>query len=322
MGYEPPMRWIQRLGFLAVTGAAVAAGCGDEGGEASGVAASASSSDASTSAGTSASGTGGGTTSSTSSGSSGGGGASGDDPDCAVLSVLQAKCWSCHATTEHDDSDLKLVTYEDLTAESPDEPSMTNAEYAVVMMTNPADPMPPSGDVPATAADVAAFQAWIDAGYPKSDCGTLADDPYEVAAACASGELWNPLEAPEETMYPGRECNPCHNDEIVSNGGDPPIFDIAGTVFANPFAPDDCLSPETEGAQVEVIDANGTPYLLEVGPTGNFSLQAPGFAYPYTARVIYQGRERWMTTAQSDADCNHCHTATGDDLVPGRVLLP
>ena len=319
------MSWMHRLFFGLGAGAALAGGCGETSDGSAQAATGSTTTSTTSTTGAGGEGAASSNASTTSTGGAGGGtggGETGTDPDCAVLTVLQAKCWSCHATTEHDDSDLRLVTYEDLTGPSPEEPTLTNAELAVLLMADPVNPMPPSGDVPATAEDIAAFQAWIDAGYPKADCGALAVDPYEVAAACPSGTFWNENEAPEETMHPGRECNSCHDEDNAATGGDAPIFSVAGTVYANPYAPDDCLSPESTGAEVEIVDANGVSHLVPVGPTGNFSLEAAGFAYPYTARVVFEGRERWMTTAADEADCNHCHTAAGDLLVPGRILLP
>ncbi|MEI8259338.1 MAG: hypothetical protein WCJ30_27035, partial [Deltaproteobacteria bacterium] len=58
---------------------------------------------------------------------------------------------------------------------------------------------------------------------------------------------------------------------------------------------------------------------------GNFWLEdraAPRFAAPYTARVLYQGRERRMIAPQTDGDCNTCHTDTGTMGAPGRVTVP
>lgn len=317
------MRWVVRA--LGPVGAllALAGGCGDESSGGAGGSASATTSAATgTGAGGDASTSTSATTSASSTSSAGGGGATGEDPDCAVLTVLQAKCWSCHATTEHGDSDLTLVTYDDLTAPSVADGTVTNAELAVALMQAAMDPMPPTGDVPATAADIAAFESWIAAGYPKADCGTLADDPYEVDASCPSNTFWSEYRAAAETMHPGKECNACHNDDNAATGGDAPIFAVAGTVFGSAHSPDDCLSPESEGAEVEIVDANGTVYLAPVGPTGNFMIDDPGLTYPYVARVVFQGRERWMTTAQDEADCNKCHTQSGDDLVPGRIILP
>ena len=43
---------------------------------------------------------------------------------------------------------------------------------------------------------------------------------------------------------------------------------------------------------------------------------------PFRAKVVFAGKERSMGTAQSTGDCNSCHTATGANGAPGRIVLP
>ena len=43
---------------------------------------------------------------------------------------------------------------------------------------------------------------------------------------------------------------------------------------------------------------------------------------PYTARVVANGKVSAMTTPQTNGDCNSCHTQRGDNVAPGRILLP
>jgi hypothetical protein len=69
-------------------------------------------------------------------------------------------------------------------------------------------------------------------------------------------------------------------------------------------------------------DANGNVFNERVNAAGNFSDQPPGFAYPYTARLRFQGRERATLDAQPVGDCNMCHTEKGDLGAPGRILPP
>ena len=59
-----------------------------------------------------------------------------------------------------------------------------------------------------------------------------------------------------------------------------------------------------------------------VNDWGNFHIDNGSLALPYTARVIYQGRTREMTTPQTHGDCNACHTQSGVGAAPGRILLP
>jgi hypothetical protein len=53
------------------------------------------------------------------------------------------------------------------------------------------------------------------------------------------------------------------------------------------------------------------------------------FFFPIDARppfsgitVRYQGRERRMFSSAPTGDCNSCHTQTGRNGAPGRIVLP
>jgi hypothetical protein len=65
---------------------------------------------------------------------------------------------------------MALVTYADLTAMSMVDAAQTVAERCVVRMQKAGTPMPPGAFVSVPAAEVAAFSAWIQAGYPKGEC--------------------------------------------------------------------------------------------------------------------------------------------------------
>jgi hypothetical protein len=45
-------------------------------------------------------------------------------------------------------------------------------------------------------------------------------------------------------------------------------------------------------------------------------------ATPFRAKVVYQGRERVMNTAQTNGNCNSCHTQNGTGSAPGRIVIP
>ena len=66
----------------------------------------------------------------------------------------------------------------------------------------------------------------------------------------------------------------------------------------------------------------GTLHTLSVNSAGNFYLQSATFAYPYQAKVVYQGRERVMVEPQKSGDCNDCHTQAGTQNAPGRIFPP
>jgi len=65
---------------------------------------------------------------------------------------------------------MPLLDYADLTAMSAVDPAQTFAERCVVRMQDTAKPMPPGAGVSMTAAQIASFTTWIQAGYPKGDC--------------------------------------------------------------------------------------------------------------------------------------------------------
>ena len=118
-------------------------------------------------------------------------------------------------------------------------------------------------------------------------------------------------------MDPGMPCIDCH-----SMSDRAPIFGVAGTLYPTAHEPDLCDGANgSVGAKVVITDANGLAVTLYPNAAGSFYYQDT-IATPYTAKVIYMGRERAMATAQTSADCNSCHTQYGAMSAPGRILLP
>jgi hypothetical protein len=72
---------------------------------------------------------------------------------------------------------------------------------------------------------------------------------------------------------------------------------------------------------VVITDKNSHTLTLSVGSTGNF-YSAQSIAFPFTAKVLYQGGQRAMATPQNTGDCNTCHTNQGSNGAPGRIALP
>lgn len=259
------------------------------------------------------------TTSSSSSSSTGG--SVPPDAMCDVLAVLRQQCWSCHGTTLHDSAPSSLVTLEHLKGPSIVDAAQTNAERAVLRMENSNSPMPPGAVTRATAEQIALFKAWIAAGYPTASCGDAAKDPYAAATKC-SGEQLDLHQQEGEDMNAGRACNACHEQVNIEQGGDAPLFTLAGTIFPTAHEPDDCRAPSAEGAQVEITDAKGKVVVVEANEAGNFFYKEPDLTFPYTAKVIFEGRERAMARPQQNGACNQCHSAAGTEDAPGRILLP
>ncbi len=250
------------------------------------------------------------------------------DLPCDLAKALE-RCFSCHGSTPLGDAKVSLNSYAALTAKSPTDPSLTVAQHAIVRMKDAAKPMPPSPSSPATTAEIDTLQKWIDAGMPKGDCGA-APDPFAQPPKCTSGATYTGGDRGKGDMYPGQACIACHLKEREGQA-----LWLGGTVYPSAHEPNDCIAKITDSpVQVVITDSNSPPktYTLTASPaSGNFRLpktSATGFKMPYTAKVVYQGRERVMVKPQTDGDCNGCHSAAGTavppstDKAPGRILLP
>jgi len=115
-------------------------------------------------------------------------------------------------------------------------------------------------------------------------------------------------------MDPGRACISCHASSFEA-----PKFTIAGTVYPTGHEPDNCYG--TSSVSVGITDANGTTMTLTPNASGNFYSTA-AVAFPIQAKVVAGGKERVMTGAQASGDCNSCHTQTGANMAPGRIVVP
>ncbi|MCU0687511.1 MAG: hypothetical protein MUF34_35590 [Polyangiaceae bacterium] len=130
---------------------------------------------------------------------------------------------------------------------------------------------------------------------------------------CAAGTRWVGDDEGSPKMYPGRDCVSCHA------GNDGPNFTLAGTVFGAAGQDDDCFG--VGGVSVEVTGADGVVTTLTANEAGNFYTDN-AIAMPYTAKVRTPNGERAMQAAQSTGACNSCHTTTGANSAPGRILAP
>lgn len=146
-------------------------------------------------------------------------------------------------------------------------------------------------------------------------------DPFAVPPRCTTGISRDPNESEGPEMMPGHACIACHvEDNAASGEGDAPVFAFAGTLYATAHEPDDCAG--AEGAEVVVTDARGAVFTTTANRSGNFFVETSGLMKPFRASVRFRGRERAMVTPQTDGDCNWCHTATGANSAPGRIVLP
>jgi hypothetical protein len=191
------------------------------------------------------------------------------------------------------------------------------------MQSSSRDHMPPLGAPQPTAAQIAAFDAWVQAGTPTASCGSPppeVPDPYDTPVVCTSGRRWTSGNDESPLMHPGLACISCHTNDEEEEG---PRFVIAGTVYPTPHEPNDCNGVvSNSGATIVVTDADGVEHRLTPNGAGNFFLEGRTFALPYAAKVTYDGRERVMVGTQNDGDCNACHTEAGANRAPGRIFLP
>lgn len=236
---------------------------------------------------------------------------------CEVSNVIATYCIGCHNGSASAPSSVRLTSAAELTAPSASDPMYSVAQRSWMRMTDAASPMPPLPAAAVPAADIDAFQAWIAAGYPAGDCAAPTD-PYDTPVTCSSGTYYRGGES--TAMTPGQACISCH----ATTGGEAPFYTMAGTVYPTAHEPSDCNGASRAafaGAEVVITGADGAVVTLTPNSVGNF-YSAQYVARPYTAVVRYDGRERAMVAAQMNGDCNVCHTESGAEMAPGRVMLP
>jgi len=240
---------------------------------------------------------------------------------CDISATLQRYCIGCHSSPPVASAPMALLRYEDLIATRGNPPRAV-AERALERMREGS--MPPSPLVGPTAAELSAFESWVNAGLPRSTCSTAADagrpapNPYETPLQCSSGRYWRDDDDESPEMHPGRACIACHSQDDEG-----PRLTIGGTVYRTAHEPDDCNGGlgASERIVVQITDANGMVIELTVNRAGNF-LYEGSVALPYSAKVIAGGKERAMPPKQTSGDCNSCHTVNGTNGAPGRIMAP
>ncbi len=237
---------------------------------------------------------------------------------CDVAALLQKNCWGCHGATPAGGAPVSLVSHADLSKAAPQ--GGTWAARSLSRMQDATRPMPPKPAPAVSAAEVATFSAWVTGGLPMMRCDIKMDDPFSAPPICTSGTSWNRGNRESPKMNPGKACIACHQTNREA-----PRFLAAGTVYPTAHEPDLCNAPSdvVAGAVVELTAADGVVRRLPVNSVGNFYLEGTsGLTKPYRARLLYQGRVRAMATPQQDGDCNGCHTQSGINGAPGRIVLP
>jgi mono/diheme cytochrome c family protein len=235
---------------------------------------------------------------------------------CDVAQVLAKSCAGCHGSAPSGGAPNAMMTYDDLMATSASAPSTSVAEVSLARMKDTKSPMPPEG---ASAEDVAVIEKWIAAGMPS---GSAACDVapvaslYDTPSTCTSGSHWTRGNRGSQQMKPGGACIQCHDRE-----GEGPSYSAAGTVYATAHEPDDCNGSSAASIKVVVTGADGVSQTATVNSAGNFYFRS-AIKMPYKAKVVSGSKSRAMATAQTDGDCNKCHTEAGTKKAPGRVMAP
>lgn len=163
-------------------------------------------------------------------------------------------------------------------------------------------------------------QPGSDAAAPVPSSGD-AGDPYGTPPQCTSNKTWILGDIASAEMHPGVACDTCHT---LGGSATKYMFDVAGTVYPTAHEPNDCYG--ATGASVVITDAKGTDHTLAVNGAGNFYnfdyVGLGAIPTPYSAKVVYNGKERAMISTATSGDCNSCHTENGAMNAPGRIMLP
>src|SRR6478609_6486750 len=249
-----------------------------------------------------------------------------DDADrlpCDVQRLLRSRCQSCHTNPPIGGASVALLSFADLTSLSRVVPTASVAARSLQRMRDSLSPMPPAPATRATPAEIATLQAWLTAGSPPGTCDdepSSTDNRFDAQPTCSSSSYWTAYESGSPWMNPGLPCIKCHRQ--YPNFA--PRFTVAGTVFPTAHEPDKCFGvPASTGAAVIITDANGQELPpIQVVSGGNFGAILADLAVPYRAKVVVGDSERVMVTPQTNGDCNTCHTQTGAEGAPGRVIVP
>ncbi|MFV8753985.1 hypothetical protein ACNOYE_25860 [Nannocystaceae bacterium ST9] len=147
------------------------------------------------------------------------------------------------------------------------------------------------------------------------ETGDGTDTTDGAEETCVSGTFWTQGNQESPRMHPGGDCLDCHQ-----SFGEAAQVVLAGTVYTNSHELDDCNG--VAGVTVLITDSNGTNFQTTTNSAGNFLLEEVVVVPPYSAALMWEGRMREMVNMQTVTSCNSCHTETGAQGAPGRILAP
>src|SRR5258708_27811225 len=143
---------------------------------------------------------------------------------CDLQQMLRGRCVGCHSNPPVGGAPMSLVTYANLVAPAPSNPSRTVADVALARMQDVVRPMPPSPLPRATAPEVSLLSNWLAAGSPSvclspppptSDAGGATGPTGDAGGAtgisviplvCTSGQHWTGGNNGSASMHPGGTC--------------------------------------------------------------------------------------------------------------------
>jgi mono/diheme cytochrome c family protein len=114
---------------------------------------------------------------------------------CDARAVLQTRCQTCHGV-EVAGAPMSLVTWADTQADSVLDETKQVSELIKSRIHNKAKPMPPVAQGALTSQELAALDAWIDAGYPDGKCSTpdvvegKPTDEFKWPAECTPDKIF------------------------------------------------------------------------------------------------------------------------------------
>lgn len=250
---------------------------------------------------------------------------------CDVQAVLENRCLACHGGQMT--GVPPMLNYDDMLVKSKTDPTKTLAQLSLDRMKSTTSPMPPPPAAKPEADEIQTFQDWVNAGTPKGavctdppppapDGGTTtttdggSGEAGSTALKCTSGKTWAMGNTASPLMHPGFACNACH--QVL--GG--PNLRIAGTVYPTLHEPNDCDGKSPPPTLTVIItDKTGKVTNMVVNAAGNFSTTVK-ILPPYRAKITDGVTTRSMNGSVTSGDCNSCHTETGANSAPGRVLSP
>jgi hypothetical protein len=92
---------------------------------------------------------------------------------CDVSALLSKSCGSCHGATPAFGAPMSLVSWDDLQKPGPINKGKATKDLIAERMKSDASPMPPAPHPRVSAAEIAAYDAWLAKGAPKGteSCG-------------------------------------------------------------------------------------------------------------------------------------------------------